>query len=956
MPNPQSKEILRRELTDGNEDSLRINDQTELRLDILRQQTETQRLNTESIKTLEVNKPLKDGPEKAYTFMFILINELLTQKLLDSGWDMTKTSSEQEALFSNLTIESIASILPEDQENITNVTYNKLIEAKSIISPNPDSVAFLIQNRWGEIIQLLRNGANEAYESNKSLVPETKPENVDDKLASLEKKVETKDEKTFIEMVKEAPQKAIEFAKAHPTLTVIGGVATAYVIGKWLFGSKKEKSNEDSEGGSTFKWAALFGALGIGGYMAYKYGINNKIKGVGDAINKGTEWASKKKEETKSFIAKKIGADETKLDPKDQEHYQEIKEKSFIDATLFNFMKQVEKNGLVKPDWSRYYGKLDKGETLTLEERSEIISSLAIEKEKKIAISAGKGILYLGTSTVIEVIDKDLELLVQTIGFSITRDPKQALNWIQTYGEGITLIGSIATFSNIGKNLLIEGEFNILKSIGSGLKTGLKWPIYPITYTKKGIEMGSKAIGFIEKLKNDTIVVMDSTFSPILRWVGGTIEYLKKINPDRKIAELVESKIGHIDTQITAGQLGTEINTMLASKGLISGTPEANEAIKIWKKEFAIGELVRSGQISVQDLKTAREAITKLIKDKLDSLPINLTNQEKILAEMDGLHYIKGTAERYLEHSIREVKLRKLAGENTDLLEKQIKETLEKLQTEYSKRFKNITEKYNDLVKSDALSGVAKTKLKRFLRNEVVSHNLNGALKGRIINNYKTKGKIALAIAIPKMAYDIYSVKDQFKEKMLDGELRALIKEVGLDTLQLILDIMSPLGSTDWYTAISGKEILTGKKVEGWDRWSRLVYGTYSLTSDIVAAFASVPTAGAGGAAVYGGANILEAGLRAAGKSDDLIKTAQKLIPKITELAQNSGGIMNLIKRLRTISGSVMLGEAAYYGGNMIYEGIQYHYDTSKSETIELDENILDESQDSLPETPQLAA
>jgi len=149
---------------------------------------------------------------------------------------------------------------------------------------------------------------------------------------------------------------------------------------------------------------------------------------------------------------------------------------------------------------------------------------------------------------------------------------------------------------------------------------------------------------------------------------------------------------------------------------------------------------------------------------------------------------------------------------------------------------------------------------------------------------------------------------------------------------QLLLDVFPLTGTfSNYYSAVSGREIVTGRDVSGtWDRASNVVWGTVSLAGDTLTVLDAIPTAGA---SIYENIEIRLARLTRNGS-----KAAAKLLklwPKLAKIADRMGGWRRfagkvaeyikmdpskLAKGLRTVekvgmvAGTVMVvGGAAYH-------------------------------------------
>lgn len=186
------------------------------------------------------------------------------------------------------------------------------------------------------------------------------------------------------------------------------------------------------------------------------------------------------------------------------------------------------------------------------------------------------------------------------------------------------------------------------------------------------------------------------------------------------------------------------------------------------------------------------------------------------------------------------------------------------------------------------------------------------------------------------------------------GFLR-LMAELGPSTGQLLLDVV-PVGGTfsDFYTVWTGQEVISRRKVRGWDRYSRVIWGSIGALFDVALIFPVLDIAGGAGEVVT---RLARLGIRGA--------EARKIVrlwPKIKNVAERLGGWKKFaehlknyrggatrIDRLRAtrgmaitagtrLAGSVMVGEIAY---NAFYSGGEDQNDTGE----ELDPDLINETE-----------
>ena len=203
-------------------------------------------------------------------------------------------------------------------------------------------------------------------------------------------------------------------------------------------------------------------------------------------------------------------------------------------------------------------------------------------------------------------------------------------------------------------------------------------------------------------------------------------------------------------------------------------------------------------------------------------------------------------------------------------------------------------------------------------------NGIDESLLGKVIKSTKGRLKFAAILAVPMFFLE----KRAIKEKNPQIETLELCEELGKDTLQLIADIAAPFGVSDWYTLFSGEEYITSKKVKGWERWSRGIWGVASTTADAVA----ILTGGASSATE----RAIATSMRAAGKAEKIEKAIAS-VPRIVEVAGKMGwkNFFNTIKDAGKSPGAIKAlqktSKYAYVGGGMatiggigydlIYEG-----------------------------------
>ncbi|MBI4994031.1 hypothetical protein HZC21_00075 [Candidatus Peregrinibacteria bacterium] len=150
----------------------------------------------------------------------------------------------------------------------------------------------------------------------------------------------------------------------------------------------------------------------------------------------------------------------------------------------------------------------------------------------------------------------------------------------------------------------------------------------------------------------------------------------------------------------------------------------------------------------------------------------------------------------------------------------------------------------------------------------------------------------------------IYCKYKDIKEKNPEIEFAALMKELGLDSVQILADVCPfTFGASDWYTVSSGKELITGREVHGWDRYSRIIWGVCGTLLDAATVLPAIDVVGAPANA------IMRVG-RMAGK----MREAKKIIgmwPRIKRVAETLGGWKTFAKHLADFKAGKGFAKAA---------------------------------------------
>lgn len=377
-----------------------------------------------------------------------------------------------------------------------------------------------------------------------------------------------------------------------------------------------------------------------------------------------------------------------------------------------------------------------------------------------------------------------------------------------------------------------------------------------------------------------------------------------------------------------------EIMKKSQSAGTYKGAAGEEEILR----ELAIEKLQKEGKIkTLEEMQTALKG--SLAKEKIEGLTV----AEKI----EKIKATSKEADLYLEKTvirIKEMRASKVSEQEIQAFADKSMTHLKDLRTDFNPIFAGLKEASKTMSPDEA---------KAF--KELVTKELTHAkgIRG-IAREMKGRGKFALVFGVANVVLESYEVSKKSNEERIQKEIIDIAGEIGLDTLQIVLDVMSPFGISDWYTVFWGKEALTGKEATTSERITRGLFGTYNLVADALAVAGGVVTAegaGAGGAAIYAGENAVEIALRSASKSKLIYGTVQKLMPKIALLAKDAGGYKNLFKivksekmtkalelmqKTKKVTGTAMIGLAAVDVAKVTFAGYQILFDTKDQPEHEL--------------------
>lgn len=199
--------------------------------------------------------------------------------------------------------------------------------------------------------------------------------------------------------------------------------------------------------------------------------------------------------------------------------------------------------------------------------------------------------------------------------------------------------------------------------------------------------------------------------------------------------------------------------------------------------------------------------------------------------------------------------------------------------------------KLHELYYSVVKSGNAPKGLRTTVSKAV--DNASETFSTRVIKGAKGRAKLVALMTVAMFATEHVMNKDKGQD-VIDE-----IKSLGPEFFQLLLDVLPLTGTfSNFYSACSGKEIVTDRDVSSAkDRALNVVWGTVSLAGDVITVLTVVPSAGAsiGGAA----AARLTAIAAKGGRMAPIAARLLKMMPRIIEAADASGGFRNFAKRLK---------------------------------------------------------
>lgn len=332
------------------------------------------------------------------------------------------------------------------------------------------------------------------------------------------------------------------------------------------------------------------------------------------------------------------------------------------------------------------------------------------------------------------------------------------------------------------------------------------------------------------------------------------------------------------------------------------------------------------------------------VDDAVQRIDSRSLNQLPVTNRIEALRQSSREADEYMQTFTKKVEQMHLDGKpqtEIDTYTQEVRRNLEEIRTRYKASFEDLKRNASSMTKEEQVA------LKSLLQTEF-SHATGVRGVMREVGSRAT-GKVQLVFGVAAIGLEYLQANDEQKEAYAAGKVYSWGQEFGLDVVQIIADILSPFGASDWYTVATGKEFFTGEDASTWNRITRVIFGAYNLSTDTLAAIGGAATAevaGAGGAAVYGTSNTIEGALRAAGKSEKVIAAAKAIIPEVQGLAKALGGYQELFRVMKNVAGKGMIGVA---GVEVTKLGYELMFDTNDQEPIEIDLPLANEPTEEAP-------
>lgn len=314
----------------------------------------------------------------------------------------------------------------------------------------------------------------------------------------------------------------------------------------------------------------------------------------------------------------------------------------------------------------------------------------------------------------------------------------------------------------------------------------------------------------------------------------------------------------------------------------------------------------------------------------------------KNLEKIESLKTEKIETDTFFEAKIEERKAMVKAGASAE----DLKKFDDELVAEFNRKRNSMVATIDALNNSD-LSNAEKKALENVIKNDLSQ----GKGVRALFKEIKTRAKggtvgyaLQLVFGVAHMAVNVYESNETDQEKLVVDELSKMAKEVGIGTLQMTLDIITPFGLSYWYTVFNGHEFLRSEeeKVGTFWRVSSFAFGTLNLIKDSFALMGAGVTAGAGGVAIAGAGDAAELLVRAGMKAPEAVKAATTVVPQLTLLAKDVGGFKNLLKIINKnstrIGDGIGKAELAAATGTLAYAGYEIAFNTEgqKEQIVEL--------------------
>ena len=240
---------------------------------------------------------------------------------------------------------------------------------------------------------------------------------------------------------------------------------------------------------------------------------------------------------------------------------------------------------------------------------------------------------------------------------------------------------------------------------------------------------------------------------------------------------------------------------------------------------------------------------------------------------------------------------------------------------------------YRELLKRQGVTGPIRDlarknpQLREFdeLWNRAVLGRSGGSGVTRVLRSSKGRLKLGGILLVPTLYMQYRDMEKQAAANEAELELLQIISELGPEAVQLVADIASPFGITDWYTVWTGKEAITGEEVNMRHRVSRFIWGTFAGVSDTVMAVGVATSwtgVGAGAAGVAGGGSRMVRASRALARAGASRRVIDKF-PRIMEIMRQLGpkNFYETLKNAPGILSGTRAGREAIEVGRAVGQG-----------------------------------